>query len=776
MTDADMVEEVQPGSRWALVVAVAGAALLTADVMGLLGTRSREALVVLGGAGLVAASFGILRHRPRPVWPWLLQILALALFLAGGATRVEFGTLGDLSAHRSLVPDMLTLPGYVLLATSLVGLARCRRPPGSSDLDATLDAVIASIAALTVAWVYLINPALSEQHVPVSTRLLFAGYPAICVFLVAFGARIAFSSGTDRPLALRLLFVTLLCTLAGETIYMLVDAHIARIDPRFVDVPFGLAYVALMSGFLHPSIREVSRPVRRLSSEPRRGRFVFVAVALCVPAVVTLSRGERGLPDRVILAGVVIACTATAAWRMFRALRQHARAEARMAHQATHDALTGLGNRTSVRDHVDELLSQSGDETIALLFLDLDRFRLLNDSFGHGLGDELLTAVGARLEDNSRAGDLVARVGGDEFVIVARGVRELDHVRELAERTRLSLSRGFRVRDVEIPVSASVGVALHRASDPATSAEAMLRDADIAMYRAKDAGGDAVAVFDASMRQRVEDRLELENELRHALERGELHLAYQPIVRSQDGRITSLEALLRWSHPRLGEIEPSMFVPIAEDTGLIVDIGAWVLDRACADLVALREMVDHSDQLCVAVNLSARQLRDNTLLDHVARSLLGRGLPASGLRLELTESLVMENLALISKLLVSLRSCGVRISVDDFGTGYSSLATLDRLPVDEVKIDKSFVDGIAEHGANTTLVSAIVAIAESLGITTVAEGVERAEQADRLQALGCDQAQGFLFSTPVAFEELPGVISRLGLAAAPALSVVPDTA
>ena len=393
------------------------------------------------------------------------------------------------------------------------------------------------------------------------------------------------------------------------------------------------------------------------------------------------------------------------------------------------------------------------------MFLDIDRFRLLNDSFGHGLGDELLAAVGERLEANSRAGDLVAHVGGDEFVIVARGVRETDHVRELAERTRLSLSRGFRVRDIEVPVSASVGVAIHRGADPATGAEAMLRDADIAMYQAKDSGGDAVAVFDTSMRQRVEDRLELENELRHALDRGELHLAYQPIVRSQDGRVTSLEALLRWSHPVLGEIEPSVFVPIAEDTGLIVEIGTWVLDQACADLVALREQVAHSDELCVAVNLSARQLHDNTLLDHVARSLLGRGLPASGLRLELTESLVMENLALISKLLVSLRSCGVRISVDDFGTGYSSLATLDRLPVDEVKIDKSFVDGIAERGANTTLVSAIVAIAESLGITTVAEGVERAEQADRLQELGCEQAQGYLFSTPVAFDELPGVIA-----------------
>ena len=238
--------------------------------------------------------------------------------------------------------------------------------------------------------------------------------------------------------------------------------------------------------------------------------------------------------------------------------------------------------------------------------------------------------------------------------------------------------------------------------------------------------------------------------------------------------MVSLEALLRWTHPELGEIEPARFIPIAEDTGSIVEIGAWVLDQACADLAAIRAQVPYAQDLSVAVNLSVRQLRDNVLLDHVARSLLNRGLPASGLKLELTESLVMENLVLISKLLQSLRSFGVRISVDDFGTGYSSLATLDRLPVDEVKIDKSFIDGIADRGANTTLVSAIVAIAESLGITTVAEGVERLEQSDRLQELGCDLAQGYLFSTPVTFDGLPAALGRLGLAAAPALTIVTD--
>jgi diguanylate cyclase len=776
MTDGNMVSA-EPGpyaARVAVAVGTLGAGVLLIDALGLLGSHGDMTLVILGGAGLVAAAAGIWRWRPEPRWPWMLQILALMLFLAGGAARVSLGTLGNLSTSRSLLPDALTLPGYLILGIALLGLARARRRPGATDFDATLDAVIASTACLTLAWVYLINPALSERHVELSIRLLLAAYPALCVFLVAIGARIAFSADVDRPVSLRLLFVTLLATLAGETFYMLVDAHIAKVDPRFLDLPFGLAYVALMTAFLHPSLRQVSTPVHVSDATPRRARFVFVAVALSVPALITLSRVQRGLGDRLILAVIVIACTATAAWRMFRALRQHSQAEHRLAHQATHDLLTGLANRTFAHHHLDHLLSRGSDDTIALVFLDLDRFRLINDSLGHGIGDELLCAVGRRLEANSRAGDLVARIGGDEFVVVARGLRAPDHARELAERTRLSLAQRFQVRDVEIPISASVGVATHDPTEAATTAEVMLRDADIAMYQAKDAGGDAVAVFDAPMRRRVSDRIELENELRQALDRGELHLAYQPVVQAQDGRVVSLEALLRWSHPDLGEIEPARFIPIAEDTGSIVEIGAWVLDQACADLAAIRARVPYAQDLSVAVNLSVRQLRDNVLLDHVARSLLNRGLPASGLKLELTESLVMENLGLISKLLQSLRSFGVRISVDDFGTGYSSLATLDRLPVDEVKIDKSFIDGIADRGANTTLVSAIVAIAESLGITTVAEGVERLEQSDRLQELGCDLAQGYLFSTPVAFDQLPAALARLGLAAAPALTIVTD--
>ncbi|HEY5155861.1 MAG TPA: EAL domain-containing protein, partial [Acidimicrobiales bacterium] len=689
----------------------------------------------------------------------------------------SLGTLGDLTADRSLLPDLLTLPGYLFLAVSMIGLIRARRSDLTRDIDASLDAAVAGIAALALAWVFLINPALSQQHVPLNVRLLLACYPAMSVSLVALGARLAFGSGTRRPVALQFIMATFVCVLVGDVLYMFVDAGLAAIPSSFVEIPYGLAYVAVMATFLHPSISEVGLPVADPRRVARPARLAFLAVALSVPAVISLSRTERALGDRVVLSGIVILCTAAAAWRMVRALRESARAESRLAHQAHHDSLTDLPNRARVQDHLTRALAQVGEpREIALLFLDIDRFKLVNDSLGHGVGDELLVAVGERLVANSRDGDLVGRIGGDEFVIVARDVHDVSHAREIAERTRLSLVRSFHVRDAEIPVTASIGVSVRRTGDRPNDAEAMFRDADTAMYRAKDDGGDAVAVFDASMRQRVARRLELERELRHALDRGELHLAYQPVVGANDGRVTGMEALLRWSHPELGDIAPVDFVPIAEDTGAIVEIGAWVIDRACADLAALRREVPFGNELWVAVNLSVRQFRDATLLDHVARSLLAHGLPASALKLELTESMVMENLPLIAALLVSLRSCGIRISIDDFGTGYSSLASLDRLPVDEVKIDRSFVSGLSGDDANTSLVAAVVAIADSLEIATVAEGVEDFEQARRLRELGCLEAQGYLYSRPVPLTELPAVLERLGLAAAPKLRVVPTTA
>lgn len=763
------------------VVGSVGATILVLHAFGVFGRYSDITLLALSITAVFAAVWGIHRWQPDPVRPWVRLVAALVLFLAGAAARVAMGTLGNLGSGRSLLPDVLSLAGYGLLAMVMMSLVRLRQPGGTRDPDATLDAAIAGLAALTLAWVYLINPAVSQQHVPLSTRLLLACYPAMSVFLVALGVRMLFGTGSWRtsPLALRLLMFTLVGILVGDVLYMFADLGLIEPPWQLIDLPYGLAYVAGMAALLHPSIRDVARPSTQpapVTAVPHRGRMTFVAIALCVPALITLSRTERGNGDRLALSVIVIVCTGAAAWRMFRALREHGRSEVRLDHQANHDGLTGLPNRPYVQTHLTQLMGDPAQHMgVVLLLLDLDRFKLINDSLGHGVGDELLMAVGRRLEQSSRPGDLVGRIGGDEFVVVAPHIANLDEASELAERTRLALTAPFMLADAEISVVASVGVAMRRTGGRGDDAGEMFRDADTAMYRAKAAGGDAIAVFDATMREKVARRLELERALRHALDRGELSLAYQPVVQTLDGRVVGMEALLRWNHPTLGEIEPSVFVPIAEDTGLIVEIGVWVLERACTDLAAIRRDVEYGSELTMAVNMSVRQLRDASLLDHVARSLLRNGLSASALRLELTESLVMENLSLVSSLLASLRSYGVGISIDDFGTGYSSLASLDRLPVDEVKIDRSFVTGLGDDDANTSLIAAVVAIADSLGIATVVEGVEGPAQARRIEALGCNRAQGYFYSRPVVLADLPAVLERLGLAGAPTLRMVRPT-
>ena len=769
-------------ARLSILVGVLGGAWVLLHTLGLLDRDSTITFGLLGLITAVATAVGVLRWKPQPRWPWITMLAAEILALVGGALRVAFGTLGDLTTHRSLAPDLLALPAYVLLAVSLAGLARSAQRGRDENLDAILDAVIAALALLSVAWVYLVTPALAQSHAPLSVRVVLAAYPPASMFVVAMAARMLFASSRRPSVAFRLVMTCMVLLLGGDVIYMLVDSGTAQIPMYLVDVPYALAYVCLAAAVLHPSIRRVSEVAPTVDNAPRRGRLLFVAMALCVPVLVLLVPGRtlQSTPERITAGILILILTATASWRMFRALQQHARAQNRLAHQATHDVLTGLPNRLFVLEHLEQLMADQRTESraLAVLVVDLDRFKLVNDSMGHSMGDELLLAVARRLDDNVRPSDIVARVGGDEFMVILQGVPDEASAREFAERTRLGFKYPVRIGEIEITVSASVGVAIAGPGHRLESAEDLLRDADTAMSRAKDAGRDTVVCFDESMREQVAERLMLERELRHALGRGELEVYYQPKVRMSDSRAVGMEALLRWNHPTLGSIGPDVFIPIAEDTGMIVEIGAWVMDQACAQLAKLRQGLKRPDLLSVSVNLSVRQLRDDAVLDHIAKAILRNGLPGDALCLELTESMLMKNLDAIARQLDAVRSCGVKLSIDDFGTGYSSLAYLRKLAVDEVKIDRSFVNDMVQDdgGAGASVVAAVVAIAGSLGITTVAEGVETTEQAEMLRELGCTEAQGFLFSRPVPASEIGQRLEDLGMVSGPRLRMVQNTA
>ncbi len=760
-------------ARLSWTVGAIGLAYIVLHAIGVLDPNGDFTLVAAAVVAVVATIVGLRRWRPQPMWPWLSVAGALGLFLVADVLRLAYGTIGNLSSSRSLVPDMLALPGYALLAIGVAGTAGVGRGD-RDDADAILDGVIASLAVLALLWVYLVTPTLDKQDVGVTLEIILAAYPVASVFVLAMGARLMFSSSRETPTAMWLCLVAILFLLIGDVVYALPDLDLADVPSQLADVPYALAFLTYSVAVLHPSIRRVAQ--RRPSDEmaPTKGRLFWVAVALFVPTIILVT-GLRSTnaADQAALAVILVLLVSVAVWRMSRALNQHATSQARLAHQATHDPLTGLPNRSFLAEHIDRAarIQQDVGGSVSVMHIDLDRFKLVNDTMGHVVGDELLVAVADRLSQRVREGDLVGRIGGDEFAVVMRGLDSEAEATDLGERARLMFKEPFSVGGAEISMTVSVGIAFQAARSDV--AETLIRDADTAVNHAKAGGGDDVACFDDSMREQVAERLHLERELRHALERGQLSLHYQPKIRLVDGRVVGLEALLRWTHPELGMIRPDKFIPIAEDTGMIVEIGAWVVEEACAELGRLRASMPRGTDIVMSVNVSARQLRSESLVDTIARALLRNRIPADALCFEMTESIVMENLEAVSGQLHMIRDCGSRISIDDFGTGYSSLAYLSKLPVDEIKIDRTFIKDIGQEGNAVSLITAVVYIASSLGISTVAEGVETVEQLEAVASLGCTEAQGYLYSKPVPPDELPEILTQLGVTSRNVLRSIP---
>ena len=422
------------------------------------------------------------------------------------------------------------------------------------------------------------------------------------------------------------------------------------------------------------------------------------------------------------------------------------RSEAVMRHQSLHDALTGLPNRALLFDRVEHAFGRAArfGFDVAVLLLDVDGFKTVNDSLGHQAGDELLIEVGSRLQDVVRTSDTVARLGGDEFVVLAE-VESDEEAFEIADRIAQVWEQPFAVASGEVFCSASVGIAVGReAQAPAK----MLREADAAMYRAKERGRGRAEMFDEVMRRDAFERLRTESDLRRALERDEFRVLYQPIFDTATLRPIAVEALVRWQHPTRGVVGPVEFIPLAEETGLIAPLGRWVLEHAVAEVAGWRERFPDIP-LRVAVNVSAQQLARPEFLHEVRAALEASDLPPDRLGLEITESILIKESGSPRSTLEALREIGVKVLIDDFGTGYSSLARLKRFPLDVIKIDRSFVAGVGAEDEDTAIVAAIVEIARSLGLQVVAEGVEGEVQLQRLGELGCHAVQGYLFSGPL---------------------------
>jgi diguanylate cyclase (GGDEF)-like protein len=742
-------------NRITWISTTAFATVIAAHALGVL--RGVTYPVVIVG-GIACAVIGLRLHRPKLRWPWWTMVVAGLLWAIAGFAREVTAATGDLTANRSLIPDLFALPGYGLFGLALYGLLRARGAP--DDYGARLDGIMLGAGALLFVNELLILPTLRLEGTWVMARIAIAIYPAISMCLLVLAIRLAFSSGQRSP-AFTLLLGGTACLLVGDVVFALGDSGRLVVSQRLLEVPYLLIPAAMGSAVLQPSIRFFARPVRQSVNTMSRGRLIAVAAALLAPIAVIAIHDMSFARSVTVVVCLVLALSAI--MRLAGAMKEQAALGFQLTHQANHDDLTGLPNRVLIVKHIDAMLSDSRrtGRPVALMFLDLDQFKLVNDSMGHAVGDQLLVLAGQRIGNCVRSDDIVGRISGDEFLVVAGGL-DAEGAAGLADRVRRVMSAAFMLDPGEVFISVSIGIAVAFGAD-VDGAATLIQEADTAMYRSKDAGRNAVTVFDTSMLERVARRVELERRLRQALSAGQIVAYYQPLVRLPTGNVVGFEALARWENDRQ-MIASSEFIPVAEESGLIVPLGAYMVDEACRSLAHWRRTIPGGEQLYVSVNLSPRQVRESDIVDIVADALLRHGLPGTALWLEITESVMMEDSVSTAGVMVGLRSLGVRLSVDDFGTGFSSLSTLKRFPVSGVKIDRSFVSGLGQHQSDSSLVAAIVAMASALDLVAIAEGVETHDQATRLLELGCTEVQGYLFATAVPFDEVPSTVARLGVA------------
>lgn len=545
-----------------------------------------------------------------------------------------------------------------------------------------------------------------------------------------------------------------LAELSPEAIIVQSDDRIVYANPAAARL-FGAPGIETLlgravAGFIHTDHRENFRARERHLRESQKSdlkgeKFTRLDGQVRDVEVVMASVTYAGKPATQILT---------------RDITERKRAEEQLLHDAFHDSLTKLPNRALFIDHLRLAINhcrRRNGYLFAVLFIDLDRFKLINDSLGHLIGDELLIATARRLESCLRDGDTIARLGGDEFTILLDGIADYGDAQRVAERVQEVLAEPFALDGRELFVSASVGIKY--SGDAGAQPEDLLRDADTAMYSAKTLGKAQYQIFDARMHARALTLLQTESDLRRALEREEFNLSYQPIVSLESGRISGFEALVRWRHPQRGVILPSDFIPVAEETGLITQIDRYVLRQACSQMRKWQESLPSTRQMKISVNISCKHFMQAMIVEQVLDILRETGLDPYSLKLEITESVMMERGEYTMSVLEQLRLAGIELSLDDFGTGYSSLSYIHRFPVSTLKIDQSFIKRIG-GAQNGEIVRAVIALARNLGMEVVAEGIETTAQLDQLRELNCEQGQGYYFSVPVDADAATALIKK----------------
>nr|BFE56768.1 hypothetical protein GCM10020063_012940 [Dactylosporangium thailandense] len=721
-----------------LGIGLTATALWAADVLPGL------AFPLIGTLSALAWAFGPRLHDLRPRRPWRLLTAAALFFLAGVVLRALLVTRPYPLAQLG---DAFSVCGFAFLVAGMVTfLSRW-----GINRHALLDGLIVCIGAAITSALLFVLPATAIPGRPVLVSVLAGLYPLLDVVIVLLGVNMAFTTAVRRP-AFILLGAMLLLIFAGDLGYAVIGREGHVTGSPLLDLPYLLAFTAGGAAALHPSAGALAKATPLPIQAWSPARMLIIGPAVAAPFALTVLLPHPAPVSRWILGVGGAAIVALLLARASGAVQSHAAAQRRFEHQATHDPLTGLPNRRLLQLMVDRRLAEGGGGEVWMFSLDLDGFKLVNDSWGHPAGDRLIVEVGARLRHALPAEATVARVGGDEFVVVMRrtepeAMAAARRIMECVERPLLV--GGGEAPTAEVVVGASMGIVR---ADRHDTAEALMRDADTAMYQAKEQGRNRWTVFDASMRDAVRERVEIEVALRAAVAQEQLAIAYQPIVDLTDGlgtRTVGAEALVRWEHPVRGWLGPNMFIAVAEDANLISALGAWVLREAVQQLARWRDKGVVGEDFWMSVNVSPRQLGDAAFAERVAAILAQARVPARNLVLEITESVMVEGGELTERLLLRLRELGVRISVDDFGTGFSALGYLRRHPVTGVKIDRSFVGGLGASTQDEEIVRAVVAMSGALNLAVVAEGVETAAQRNVLAALKVPLAQGWLWGKAV---------------------------